>query len=319
MTAALAAGNTWLGITAGLISAACMSFSYLLSRHHAITQPPGDRQAAALGLLLRAHVVMGLMAAAVMAVVQSSALPPPAKFIGPLTASAGLYLLGNAILFSLLKNLEASRLMPFLGLKVFILALVVAMFLGPPPSITQWLAVALSVAATALLQGAAGGLPKEALGRVLVVCLCFALADIFIVRLIDALEHSRSGSSDRLHDAILAVLLNYVVCGLACGPMLLAGWRRPAAGGAGPAWRTAIAYAATWLIAMAALYVCFALIGAVFGNVVQSTRGIMSVVIGATLAHLGWHELEQRIDRAMLLRRIAAAALMTTAIAVYVM
>ena len=68
---------------------------------------------------------------------------------------------------------------------------------------------------------------------------------------------------------------------------------------------------------MAALYICFGQIGVVFGNILQSTRGFMSVVLGAMLAHLGWHELEQRVDRATLLKRMAAAALMTAAIALY--
>jgi hypothetical protein len=44
----------------------------------------------------------------------------------------------------------------------------------------------------------------------------------------------------------------------------------------------------------------------------------MSVVLGAGLAQAGWHELEQRIDRATLLRRLAVALLMTAAIALYV-
>jgi uncharacterized membrane protein YgdD (TMEM256/DUF423 family) len=65
------------------------------------------------------------------------------------------------------------------------------------------------------------------------------------------------------------------------------------------------------------LYCSFGLVGVVFGNILQSTRGIMSVALGAMLAHLGWHELEQRVDRAMLLRRFAAALLMTAAIAIY--
>jgi hypothetical protein len=56
----------------------------------------------------------------------------------------------------------------------------------------------------------------------------------------------------------------------------------------------------------------------VFGNILQSTRGVMSVVLGAALAQMGWHELEQRVDRASLLRRLAAALLMTAAIALYV-
>lgn len=319
MIAPLAAGTTWLGIAAGLVSGACMSFSYLLSRHHALAQPGAERPAAALGLLLRAHVVMAGVATAGVMLLQPLALPPLARFILPLAGAAGFYLLGNIILFGLLRTLEASRLTPFLGLKVFILAMIVAIFLREPLSATQWLAVGLSVAATALLQGTAGGLPGAALGRVLVVCLCFALSDLFIVRLIDALDASGPGPSARLFAAVVGMLLNYVACGVVCMPIVLLGWLRPAAGTAGQAWRTAAAYAATWLLAMAALYACFALVGAVFGNVVQSTRGIMSVVIGATLAHFGWHELEQRVDRATLVRRIGAASLMTAAIAVYVL
>jgi hypothetical protein len=59
-------------------------------------------------------------------------------------------------------------------------------------------------------------------------------------------------------------------------------------------------------------------VGVVFGNILQSTRGVMSVAIGAALAHLGWHDLEQRVDRSTLLRRLTAALLMTAAIALYV-
>lgn len=319
MIAPLAAGTTWLGIAAGLVSGACMSFSYLLSRHHALGQPAADRPTAALGLLLRAHVVMSGVATAGVILLQPLALPPLAQFIGPLVAAAGFYLLGNIILFGLLRSLEASRLTPFLGLKVFILALIVAMFFKQPLSATQWLAVGLSVAATALLQGTSGGLPRAALGRVLVICLCFALSDLFIVRLIDALDPSGPGRSGRLFAAVLGMLLTYLACGLACGATLLFGRFRPPPDRVWPAWRAAGGYAGTWLLAMAGLYICFGLVGAVFGNVVQSTRGIMSVVIGAVLAHLGWHELEQQVDRATLVRRIGAACLMTAAIAVYVL
>jgi cytochrome c biogenesis protein CcdA len=73
-----------------------------------------------------------------------------------------------------------------------------------------------------------------------------------------------------------------------------------------------------WLVGMATLYVCFGLLGAVFGNVLLSSRGLFAVVFGAVLAHRGWHELEQRVDRATLVRRIIAALFMTGAIALYV-
>ncbi|NBT13195.1 MAG: hypothetical protein EBS56_06375 [Planctomycetia bacterium] len=312
-----AAASAWLGVAAGLASGACVSFAYLLSRHHALAQPAGERFAAALGLLLRAHVVMGIVAAAAVMGLHPETLPAPGRFGGPLAAAAGFYFVGNVILFDLLRSLEASRLSPFLGLKVFILALIVAMFLRQPLSAVQWLSVALSVAATALLQGSGGGLPLRALGRVLLVCGCFALSDLSIVRLIDALDMPVPGSHGRLFAALRGMLLTYVTCGTACAPVLLAGWCRPRPGAAGAAWRTAAVYAVAWLMAMATLYACFALVGVVFGNVVQSTRGVMSVVLGAVLAHLGWHELEQRVDRATLVRRVGAACLMTAAIAVY--
>lgn len=314
MTSSLAVGTTWLGIAAGLFSGGCMAFAYLLSRHHALAQPVALRPDAALGLLLRTHVVMGLVAAPLAASLGGGTLPPLAAIGWPLIVTATLYLLGNAVFFGLLRQVESSRLTPFLGLKVFFIALIVSMFFGQRLAPHQWLAVTLSVAATALLQGSAGGLSRRALACVLLVCLLFALADLSIVLLIDRLETAGAGIRGRLSAAVLGMLLTYVVCGLACAVPLLGGAVRPATAGA---WRAAIAYAATWLLAMAGLYVCFGFVGAVFGNVVQSTRGILAVVIGATLAHLGWHELEQRVDRATLLRRIGAASLLTAAIALY--
>jgi hypothetical protein len=80
----------------------------------------------------------------------------------------------------------------------------------------------------------------------------------------------------------------------------------------------AMQYAAAWLGGMVALYACFGLVGAVFGNVLQATRGVMAISIGALLARAGWHDLEERVDRATFLRRLAAAGLMVVAIVLYV-
>lgn len=306
----------WLGIAAGLVSCACMSLAYLLSRHHTLAAEAAGRTGAAVRLLLRSHVVMGLAALPGAAWLVPGGLDV-AAVAPPLLGAAGLYFAGNTLLFRLLRRYEASRLTPFLGLKIFVLALVVAVVLGQPLAGRQWAAVATSVAATALLQGRGGGLAAGALGRILVVCLCFALSDLFIVSLIDGIEAGGGPGFGRFRASILGMLLTYVVCGAACGLALFAG-RQEVGRDRRAGWVVAGLYAATWLVAMGCLYVCFGFVGAVLGNVVQSFRGIMSVVIGAALAHLGWHELEQRVDRATLLRRIAAAGLMTAAIAVYV-
>ena len=126
----------------------------------------------------------------------------------------------------------------------------------------------------------------------------------------------------------------HVLMGVACLPLVAMLWPRaapPASAWLPPLLQStgcylvgqaciyaALQYAAAWLGSMVALYACFGTVGVVFGNILQSTRGIMAVVAGALLAQLGWHDLEDRVDRATLLRRLAAAGLMTAAITLFV-
>ena len=147
-----------------------------------------------------------------------------------------------------------------------------------------------------------------------------AEADLFIVALIDGLQRTAAEAAvplGRIHAGFLAMLVTYAVCGgaAACG-LLVAPSLRPSTRGD---WIAGSRYAATWLLGMAGLYICFGIVGVVFGNIVQSTRGLFAIVIGASLAHAGWHGLETRIDRQTLTRRLLAAALMTAAIALYVL
>ena len=82
-------------------------------------------------------------------------------------------------------------------------------------------------------------------------------------------------------------------------------------------WRYALPWAVAWLAAMLFLFGCFDRIGVIFGNILQATRGIMSIVLGVAVAALGHLRLEQKVSRGVLVRRIVAAALMFTAIALY--
>ena len=79
-------------------------------------------------------------------------------------------------------------------------------------------------------------------------------------------------------------------------------------------WLHALPFAATWLLSMVFLYACFAFVGPVFGNILQSTRGIISIVLGAGLARLGLEHLEQKVSRPVLRQRIGAAILMCAAV-----
>ena len=305
-----------LGVVSGLAAAFFSAVSYLVSRHYGLGQLSVGRKGAALRLLAVSHLLMAAVCIPLAWAIWPAASPPARLFAGPLALSVGFYLLGQSSLFAALKRVEASRLAPLLGLKIVMLAVVVSFVLGHVLDTRQWLAVALSVAAAAMLQAGRGAVPAGAFGFVLSSCLAFAISDIFIVRLIDGLQAGAMESSvviSRLHAGGLAMALTYGLCGLLFVPLVVG--LRPYTRAD---WLAGAQYASAWLLSMVGLYCCFGIVGVVFGNILQSTRGVMSVAIGATLAHLGWHELEQRVDRATLLRRLAAAVLMTAAITLYV-
>jgi drug/metabolite transporter (DMT)-like permease len=308
-------GSLSLGVVAGLVAALASAISYLVSRHHGNRAGGGS-----LRLLVLGHAVMGLACLPLAWLLAPAAWPPkPLAWLGPLAGSMACYLAGQGAVFAALKRVAASRLAPLLGLKLVMLAAIVSLGPGPGLDLRQWAAVGLTVIAAGMLQRG-GAVSPWALGIVLAACLSFAVSDLFIIRLIDALCLARDDAGEpisRLHAGGLAMAVTYVACGgaalaaVAVRPELWPRDRRDR--------RAASEYAAAWLVGMVALYACFGLVGAVFGNVLQATRGVMAVVIGAGLARAGWHDLEERVDRATFARRVAAALLMVVAIAVYVM
>jgi drug/metabolite transporter (DMT)-like permease len=310
MDAPALSGSLGFGVAAGLAAAAASAVSYLISRHH------GRSAGASLRLLLLAHVVMGIACLPIAWLLMPAQMPPAAQWLAPLAGSAACYLGGQAVVFAALRRMPASQLAPLLGLKIVMLAVIVSFLPGEPLDARQWCAVALSVGAATLLRPATD--PRTSrdrtggIGIVLAGCLLFAVSDLCIVGLIDGLQGSGASRLDRLRAGGLAMAITYAVCGVAAACGLP--W-------AGPRdsrdWTAAGQYAVAWLGGMVALYCCFGAVGAVFGNVLQSTRGLMAVAIGPVLAHTGWHELEERVDRATFVRRLAAAVLMTAAILLY--
>ena len=81
--------------------------------------------------------------------------------------------------------------------------------------------------------------------------------------------------------------------------------------------RHALPYAALWFLAMVALYGCFAACGLVLGNIVQSTRGLVSVGLGWLVARTGRTDLEERVGAGVVARRVLAALLLVAAVALY--
>lgn len=310
--ASLGGGAVAIGVAAGFVAAVASAVSYFISRHHA------SRGGSSLRLLVIAHALMGAACLPAAWLFWPAGLPPTRGWIVPLLGSSCSYLAGQAVVFAALARADTSRVAPLLGLKIAMLACLVSLLPGEPLDLRQWAAVGLSMAAAALLQRG-GGMRKTAVGFTLAACAAFAVSDLFIVALIDGLQRTAAGAGrplDRLQAGILAMLVTYATCGgMAAASLCLAPAVRPTTR---LDWLAGGRYAVTWLVGMAGLYICFGLVGVVFGNIIQSTRGMLAIVIGAALAHAGWHGLETRLDRGTLVRRLFAAALMTAAIALYV-
>ncbi len=302
------------GIAAGLTAAFFSSVSYLVSRHHGTRERHASRR-----LLIFAHVLMGLTCGIAALITYS----PTILFSGiwhwtiwlPCVVSTGTYLFGTSAVFRVLTRNDASRLSPLLGLKIIALGLIVSLVFSQTLSIEQWAAVMLCAVAAILLQQGGSGLPVQSLILLSCGCICFAIADLGIVEMINAIQNNLSMS--RFSAGCLALLLTYVFIGLIVLPLTLFEYgRQPSP--TSRDWRAAVEYSGAWLLAMFGLYACIGCVGVILSTILQSTRGIMSVILGAVVSGQGWHDLESRVDGHVLVRRLIAAVCMTAAVALYV-
>jgi len=291
------------GILLGFIAAFFQSVSYLCTKlfikHH-----KND----IVSLLTVAHVIMGVLSVPLVLVLKPANMPPLASYQNALLGTAGFYLLGQVFLFAALAKTEASRVSPLLGLKILILALISVAFLHQSMTAAKWTAVGLSTAAAFILSNSGSRLPMSGIVLILLTCLSYSISDLNIKVLVD-----HFASLGVLKGAMLATGLTYILCGLAGLPVLAfrrkdLNWRT---------WAWSAPFALSWLIGVFFLFGCFALVGVIFGNIIQSTRGIISIALGYTAAHMGFERIEPKITRAVYIRRLAAATLMTAAVALY--
>ena len=295
------------GLAAGFLAAFLQSCSYLVSARYVREsgRPPWT-------LLPPAYLLMAPAAVAVAAATLpfASGPVPWAAALQPAAAGMALCLAANAAMIRLLRSVDASLASPLLGLKVPMLAAFYTFALARPCTPLQWFAVALVLAATAALAVAGRRLSAASWGWLLATCASFSAADWLIAETFDAAAPAFPSFAPR---ALFSLALMYSVGGAAAAvaaplapPLPRAGWLRWAA-----------PYAAVWFSAMVALYACFAACGVVLGNIVQNTRGLISVALGWAVARAGRTGLEERLAPAVLVRRTAAAVLLLAAVALY--
>ncbi len=291
-----------IGILLGLAMALTQSISFLCVRLFVVRRHKG-----AMRLLVLGHVIMGVISAAALPLLWDRRAGAVGGFIWPLVGASGFYLIGQASLIFALTRTDASRISPLLALKIVVLAVVTATVLDARLGPLQWGGVALSVAAAFVLNYTGGRLPLPCIAAVALTCAAYALSDLNVQALVTAL-----GAMGRARASLLGVSMCYILTGAAALALL------PWAGrGVWGELRYAAPFAISWLTAMVFLFACFAHVGVVFGNILQSTRGLISILLGAAVAAMGMEHLEQKHPRGVLVRRLIAAGMMCLAIAMW--
>ena len=291
------------GVLFGFLAAFFQSISYfctiLFIRHH-----KND-----IGILLAlSHLIIGIISVPLVWYLMPEDMPAWASYQWSLFGTTGFYLLGQVFLFMALTRTEASRVSPLLGLKIIMLAVISAVILHQPVVPTKWVAVGFATLAALLLSNSGVRMGLSSIVLVLCACLTFSISDLNIKVLVDHFRHMGV-----IRGALFATGLTYLLCGSA-GLVFLA-FRHKRVDR--QTWVYSLPFALSWLIAIFCLFCCFALIGVVFGNILQSTRGLVSIGLGYLIAYLGFERLEPKITRGVFIRRVIAGILMTGAVALF--
>ena len=292
-----------LGVLVGLLAALFQSGSYLWSRLF-VKKFNNDF----IKLFAVSHVIMGVIAIGLAAFLWPETAPEPIGYTLCLLGYVVFYIIGQLLLFSVLVDSEASRVSPLLGIKVFMLAVINYVFFHHELSVAKWAAVILSSYAAFLLSNSGKKLHFKSLMLILLACLFYCGADLSIKALLGHLTYL-----SLFHRAAFGTALGYILCGLFGLSFLFIKRIKPTKG----LWLYSLPYAVCWFISMLLLFSCFALVGIVFGNILQSTRGLMSIILGYLIAHFGFEALETKITKKVLIQRILAAILMTCSVALF--
>ncbi len=288
------------GILYGLAAAFLQSCSYVFSRNFVV------KHADPIHLMIYSQVIMGTFAAALLPFVAPPGLFRHHEYAMPVILCAVFYIVGQASFFMTLRELEASRASSLLGIKLVVLALINLLVFGAAISAIQWGAVILCMFAAVMMNFSGGNLSWKGILWLLITCIGYSFSDIYGKQAVFLIAGDAS-----LASAMTSTALSYLLLGIVALPGVF--FIRKSY----PAFLAALPFAVCWFGAMLVLFGSFAVLGVVFGNIIQSLRGLMSIGLGVLLAHGGFSHIEAKTGPAVFRRRLVSAILMIAAIAIY--
>ena len=290
----------FLGIAAGVVAAFMQSCSYLGGRRFLAMH--GNAQQ-----LLFASLIINGIAAFIMApfFLEWKNLCSWQIWFYMLICDGGL-ILGNWGFFSAQKYIESSRIASLMGLKVILVTLLSMIFLGANFIGWQYVAIILTAFAAMLMNWSKGKLDWNGMGFLMVALTGYAVSDLGVQLVVKSFN-----TSDPIRNGMCGFALCYGIGGVVSLGMIKPckiSWQMV---------KGAFPQAICWVVSMWGLYVCFGLLGAAFGNVIQASRGVISLVLGIVLSYFAIQGLEQKQSALVWLRKAVAAILMFGAIVLY--
>ncbi|MGN0866971.1 MAG: EamA family transporter [Oligosphaeraceae bacterium] len=297
------------GLAAGFLTAILSSSAFLASTW-ALRRTKGLSPH---GLMINAGVLMGILSLGMLAVFWTPALFTRG-FVSRLPALAGasvFFSLGQTCVFVAQRKVEASRVVPLLGLKLPMLALISLVFLHDPLGPWQFLAIFLAVAAAFLLNHAGKSIPLASILFVLGGCLSYCISDLSLNAL------TRRIAADLGESTLMAALHCTALTYIGVAVLALAALCFTRASLTTPAVLRSIPFSCLWIGCIIALNFCFARLGTVHGTLLQNTRGIFTLLLTPLCIAMGCTALETKLTANLFWRRMAAAALVFLAVFVY--
>ncbi len=290
------------GIAAGIVSALLQSISYVCSAGFML------KYRSPLRLVIFSQLVMGAFCLPFVPFVFPrgllNRLPEFAMWVGVWLV---VFSIGQVAFFSALRTIESSRISSLLGLKILVLSAISVIILRTDLAALQWVAVLLSTAAAVGMNWSGGA-------RFSPAGICWLFLALIFYSLTDMTEThlvTMPSEGNLVFNSFAIGCVCYAVLGIATLPFLLKfRWTNKQ-------FLHAIPFAAAWYFSQVALFVCFGLLGTVFGNVIQASRGLISIALGMLLLHFGLGKFDAKISGAMWVRRAIASVLMALGIILY--
>jgi drug/metabolite transporter (DMT)-like permease len=239
-------------------------------------------------LLVSAHIVMlGLCFPAAFFLYPGKIIDL-SRYLFYVAAWCAVFFSGQFSFFAALKHIEASRLSSLLGLKLIVLTVIFMITARTFPGIWQWLAIIIAAAAAVMINWSGNSKVNFKGGVFLLLTLiCYSFSDICETGMVKCMLDS---DHSPLRSAFFATSVAYIVLGIAILPGLLKVKITK------EQLFTVFPYSCLWVVSQAFLMICFAKVAPVFGNVILSSRGLFSVILGAFLVLVTGSKLDADIS-----------------------